>query len=1053
MNEIFDRKGIIDDTEKESRLSDLKQHADKLLQGFAELKQESIHRAVWELVQNACDLTDKCRVTIDYSDHGFAFTHNGKPFTTHTLISLIKQVSNKENQKEEVGRFGTGFITTHVFGRSFKIFGQLEARGNYLPLNGFEIDRRTKAIPNVLADQATEPETREWRELGAKLQKQEDAVYDLIKTAHPENNFKEETTFRYLPETTSEHEAVKISQERLFDYIPLVMTLNDRLQQVTIKGLSQGPILYEKESKEPTGDYWLTKIKRNGETLVYRSLRNEENEVEVILPIGADNKAFLFPENIARLFLFFPLIGSETWGCNFIIHSKKFAPTEPRNGIHLKSRNDQVQILEEQNRKLIACASKLVFTFLEKHSENILDPIHLASIEFNTVQGDSYLNEYYQGLKTDWLEKFSSYKLVHTKHGNKTPTEITFLDSSLLLDKTVLDKMYGITSHFYPNLPDPSVIEKWAAILESWGITTVRKIRAEILATEIAKAGSLQAIGQNTELLSVYHYFQKHCPEISFAQTRLLPNIDGNFDVTKERVRAVNMNEDLVRISRILFPKIAERLTHPDFILELGLSEYNRNRYSLEISEEVQRKITDQNTAEKPDEKYLHALLDYCRLASSADSDGAYQKLIREVCKYFKYPEDIIVVPAVKEDRLDNRTVQRKLITLFLNELSAKEANWIETNITTFHSVLETGTSFKDFEDLFTTKPVFPNQLFEPRKQSELKIDGKIPKEIKDYYDKIVKPTELIRSRLVLEGFEKYLTKKDVEYSRDLTEPIEANLFKEGKQIEINSHDFQDDIITIIKRIHSDEDWTKLFPRLSDYSAEIMLSRITEKSIKDNVFNIVSQSPDKINQLGKLAENPAMEIIIFLGELALRQQQRDDADLYFKKKLGLHIEKLVREKLELEVIDFQVTIREQQGGQDIIVIYKGEEVYFIEVKSRWSIKNSYILSTRQSQNAARRAECFALCAVNLFDHEAAVEKEPERIENIDVIIDRIWFSPGIGEQIAPLLEPNMAVENDEESIRLNGDYSVLIPVVIAESGKSLSDFIDHLISILNLDSN
>jgi hypothetical protein len=89
----FDREQAISQAILESEISDYKQHAMKMLRDFEKFNDFSSNRAIWELVQNACDLTTSCEIVIDYRDDKFAFSHNGRPFTSNALISLIKQVS------------------------------------------------------------------------------------------------------------------------------------------------------------------------------------------------------------------------------------------------------------------------------------------------------------------------------------------------------------------------------------------------------------------------------------------------------------------------------------------------------------------------------------------------------------------------------------------------------------------------------------------------------------------------------------------------------------------------------------------------------------------------------------------------------------------------------------------------------------------------------------------------------------------------------------------------------------------------------------------------
>lgn len=116
------REGILRQDER----SNLKLHADKMLRGFENFNDFSANFAIWELVQNACDLSKECKVEVDYNNSGIKFSHNGKPFTIKSLISLIKQVSVKYGDAEEiaeVGKYGTVSerVPTYQSGNGFLI--------------------------------------------------------------------------------------------------------------------------------------------------------------------------------------------------------------------------------------------------------------------------------------------------------------------------------------------------------------------------------------------------------------------------------------------------------------------------------------------------------------------------------------------------------------------------------------------------------------------------------------------------------------------------------------------------------------------------------------------------------------------------------------------------------------------------------------------------------------------------------------------------------------------------------------------------------------------
>ena len=316
-----------------------------MLRDFEKFNEHSSNRAIWELVQNACDLTKDCKIVIDYRDNKISFSHNGKAFTSKSLISLIKQVSGKYGDQEdisEVGKYGTGFLTTHTFGRKFIINSVLDAGGFYLPINNFKIDRSPK----------------EWEALSDNISDQKKRVFRILNNESAVEVDALKTTFTYLPESERELTYIDKSLRGLDDYIPLVFTINDRLKEVEVIE-KEGKVTHyryinkTKLENDKSIDLYQTLVLRNDEEFHLFSLIDAENEIEIILPINKDKEVYEFNGQIARLFFYYPLIGSEDFGINFIINCKQFLPTEPRDGIHLKSDKDQVQDQEEANRKII----------------------------------------------------------------------------------------------------------------------------------------------------------------------------------------------------------------------------------------------------------------------------------------------------------------------------------------------------------------------------------------------------------------------------------------------------------------------------------------------------------------------------------------------------------------------------------------------------------------------------------------------------------------------------------------------------------------------------
>ena len=113
-------------------------------------------RWAFELIQNAKDslyilnndsdpqTNKKVQITFDItrdlSDNLYKnviFTHNGPPFSMNSYYGLIYKISEGKNKKKTTGKFGTGFLTTHVLSKTVNISGDRIEKNN--EIKGFFI--------------------------------------------------------------------------------------------------------------------------------------------------------------------------------------------------------------------------------------------------------------------------------------------------------------------------------------------------------------------------------------------------------------------------------------------------------------------------------------------------------------------------------------------------------------------------------------------------------------------------------------------------------------------------------------------------------------------------------------------------------------------------------------------------------------------------------------------------------------------------------------------------------------------------------------------------
>ena len=96
----------------------------------------------FELLQNALDFgprigNSSVAISLSSDQNIVAFEHNGVPFTSGDLAALLTGGSSKEFESEvTTGRFGTGFLVTHVLAERTRLQGLLETPDGY---EGFDL--------------------------------------------------------------------------------------------------------------------------------------------------------------------------------------------------------------------------------------------------------------------------------------------------------------------------------------------------------------------------------------------------------------------------------------------------------------------------------------------------------------------------------------------------------------------------------------------------------------------------------------------------------------------------------------------------------------------------------------------------------------------------------------------------------------------------------------------------------------------------------------------------------------------------------------------------
>lgn len=336
LNDKDTRKLLIKEMlENARRKADQKQTASKIFDALTKLynsvNSNSSRRWIWELIQNAKDLSydqTPVDITVDLEtekESYLKFKHNGKNFNIDQITYLVKQVSSKDRieSSKTTGKFGTGFLSTHLLSKTITVNGIVDIGDDNFSSFSINMDRDAESLEEMVTkvDQAL-------RDLDGLIETSE--FIDL-------NPKEYNTSFTYhLTEKGLNYAKNGISD--LSMCLPYTLLFIDSIGEVSVQHTG---ISYVRNGIIPDNDISIYTIdeKYQGEVKKRYFIKLDEDDVAIAVELELDDlgnyciKAM--DESLPKIFCDFPLLGSETFGLPFVINSPHFNPTEPRDGIFL----------------------------------------------------------------------------------------------------------------------------------------------------------------------------------------------------------------------------------------------------------------------------------------------------------------------------------------------------------------------------------------------------------------------------------------------------------------------------------------------------------------------------------------------------------------------------------------------------------------------------------------------------------------------------------------------------------------------------------------------
>ena len=760
--------------------SSLKAHkkliATKLLDGIEKLYENkaSERRWIWELLQNAKDVSEnKVEIQVFLKPESIEFKHNGNPFLMDNITYLIEQVSTKDRASESdeilatTGKFGTGFMTTHLLSKKVEVQGILEDQDTEPPIYKhfcLKLDRDAKTPDEMITN--VDASYRVFEDLDNEEKSPPLLDYKPCKYL--------DTSFKYALDREG-LEIANVGIQDLHNALCYTLIFIPKIESVSVIDEIRGTeVKYSLLGEKSLGSNIKisTVQSRSGkgcELSIIASVANDKNTIVLAIPLQKQDNNFSvinFDPRTPKLFCDFPLIGSEQFDFPTILNIPLFNPSETRNNVLLDERNDEKRRF---NKSIFEESLELYYNLLDYASENWSDVYHLASSSMPS-------NLDYQWYK-EKIQKPIRNKLLDTPVVETHQNEQILLRNALFphhRSKEQVTQLWQLVLALYPDrLPKKDHILGWYSIIDGdWKKDLNLNLRYELsdLVQDIAHEGNLTQLGQRLSksetktlewLNQVINFVEQQ--ESSKSQNSLLnkypiiPNQYGNFQILDKLCKDMSLPEQIKYVLKVLDEDWKQKLAH------LGIRCQFSKQLDIKQASSTIDKIIKAN--QHPDLRKAIYYLVSCYPNQDVLNQTEYQfrtkiwELTKGLNEFVPDPQfldnwvpelwiecDLWLLKNLVFDIVNIRdlpTLQSRLKKNSQDETVAWLSNFI--------SFLNRDPVWRSF---YLEKKILPNQRGVFCEKDHLYFDQEIPEEIKDVLEKILVD---YRSKLLdhrIQGFE-----------------------------------------------------------------------------------------------------------------------------------------------------------------------------------------------------------------------------------------------------------------------------------------------------------
>lgn len=1007
--------------------------ADKIIQILKNLRNNghlSKRRWVWELMQNAKDVTNAFeRVTIEIrlTTESLSFRHNGDPFHVDNLTGLIQQVSSKasDSSDEEVtGKFGTGFISTHLLADVVEVGGVVKRANNLYRKFKLQLDRSGMTSEEMLGSISKSLDR-------IQMLDHNEADFPLLPTfAQDRREDDLHTEFCYLLKDEENHEAARAGIADLVHTLPGTMLNIPRLKikEVRVSQPDGATQTYQVAKNRTEGKVaWYTVSIQDTKDAAMREryyLAYETEELRLLGEVEDFQRLTLVPPTGEQPMLYrdFPLIGSERFHFPFALNGCDFFPTEPRDSIFLNGKGEE----PARNRALIEAAQVAALDFTKWLLEhNAGNRFVLANTRIPEANMEPATIAWYQTLQTTWRKALLELPLVETEAGIPVALQdvrIPRLGGNAKQEAN--DALWQLAVGFLGKeaVPRRDLLPAWIKAvgiedeLPSWGKNFFLGLDDLLLLVAEKKMLAAFPMSQDEEgseeatitwLNELYAFLaeQKQLGLLKVHAT--VPNQQGDLyqldNLFVERPDELIPAPVLDVLHKLELPWRKELLRR-----DMALPDYkHQDRGLREASAEINRVLKERlNTSDTLECAFLkregaqQILVDLLRLTSPNAEDATFRRqLFRFAQDLLHFEEDILQVESLKYFDFNKAT---QLLTLHLHETisnaktleglaSALQKNTVEAGLWLgqyLRFVAESGS----FKPLLEFGNIVPNREGTLCAYKDLYNFGTPTQALDEDLLELLYAFEPSKPRwmpqLLMDGIGLNLPNgayKFDELGNDIMLKVDS-ISNQRKHME-----YRDQLLTLIDWCNINQSLAKQYlAQFLEESGRMFYILNIEKSDKgsdvikllrqaDSIADLVAITESgtdvaKLRKLAQLTSNDAVldQVIRFAANL-----ESDVVSFTFLQSIGAHMENAFRDALLKAGIAAEIELGEGARATVARIDYQGIGSYDFAVRNPANGKAFYIelkshvldnphpirLAKSQAKRAGAGVEPFALCVV------------------------------------------------------------------------------------------